>query len=100
MKDSDFDALKLKVSIIPSQLNWPTRYDHWERLHAAGDTVRDRAAKALAAMDEVDKNLPHGHRQEEGTRPAGGACDCRSRKVRRSLWTSSWAKKTGVTPLY
>ena len=56
MKDSDYNELKLKVTICPEQVRWPTQFTHWERLHRVVNEARERVGKAYAPMDEVDAN--------------------------------------------
>ena len=57
MDDSEFDALHLKASIVPTQSRWPEpQVLHWIKLHACADEARDRVAQAWAAMATIDNN--------------------------------------------
>ena len=55
MDDKTFNNLKLNVTVIPESHQWPPpTYMQWQRLHAVADEARERVAKALASLDEVD----------------------------------------------
>ena len=56
MKDEEFAELKIKATICPEAIRWPTEYTHWKKLHGAVNEARDCTARALRAMDEVDQN--------------------------------------------
>ena len=56
MKDAEYFDLKIKATICPEAIRWPTEYTHWKKLGAAVTEARERVSKALKAMDEVDQN--------------------------------------------
>ena len=56
MEDSAYNALKLKATICPEQVRWPTQYTHWERLHEVVNEARERVSKAYLQMADIDRN--------------------------------------------
>jgi hypothetical protein len=57
MKDSEFETLELKATIVPTQARWhEPKVLHWQKLHAAADEARDRVAQTWAAMDEIEND--------------------------------------------
>jgi hypothetical protein len=57
MNDKEFFELELRATICPGQCEWPKpEYDHWRKLHGVADEARERVTRALAAMDEIDRN--------------------------------------------
>jgi hypothetical protein len=62
--DAAFDALKLKMTIVPGQANWPrTETLHMQKLVSAADKARElvRTAFEMMAAVEADKDLsPQG----------------------------------------
>ena len=56
MSDEEFDALKLRMSIVPQAEKWNDDTHHWVTLKSAALEARDRARRAAQAMDKVDGN--------------------------------------------
>jgi hypothetical protein len=55
MDDAAFDALKLKMTIVPGQTGWPPpEYLHWRYLHECTDEARASVSKAYAKMAAID----------------------------------------------
>ena len=55
MDDKSFDALKLRMQIVPAADRWPDDLHHWATLKSAALEARSRVAKvdeAVAAIDE------------------------------------------------
>jgi hypothetical protein len=59
MDDKTYADLKLKATICPEQVRWPTQFTHWQKLHGAVDEARQRVSETFAAMDAInaDANL-------------------------------------------
>jgi hypothetical protein len=58
VKDSEFNALKLTMSVIPERVQWDEpRFDHWVALHAVADEARARVGKVDAAMDAIEHDV-------------------------------------------
>jgi len=66
MMDEAF-SLRLQASIAPASIRWPTKIEHWDRMHAAVQTARSGVSRALAAMDRVDQDT---HLTPEGKQSA------------------------------
>ena len=73
MEDSAYNALKLKVTICPEQVRWPTQYTHWERLHQVVNEARERVSKACVQMDEIDLNADLSREGKERQRRKAAA---------------------------
>ena len=76
MKDAEFNALKLKMSVIPEQVQWDEpRFDHWVALHAVADEARARVGTAYASMDAIehDTNLTNEGKRNARAKVAGEA---------------------------
>jgi len=57
MQNSEFEALQLKATIVPTQARWPEPVViHWQKLHACVNEARERVAHASATIAEIDKN--------------------------------------------
>ena len=107
MYDSEFDALHLKASIVPTQARWPEpQVLHWIKLHACADEARDRVAQAWAAMAEIDNNgdlCPDGkqRRKQEVALEAlaqfekSNTLAAAKEAAHRQL--DKWAEKTGLS---
>jgi hypothetical protein len=55
MDDAAFDALKLKMAIVPGQAGWPPAETiHMQKLHGAADKARGLVSGAFQMMAEVD----------------------------------------------
>jgi hypothetical protein len=65
--NASFRELELRAAVAPSQSNWPTDYDHWQRMGRAADEARSRLGKFLEQRDEIEADprlTPEGKRQE------------------------------------
>ena len=88
MTDKEFAELQLRATIVPRQARWPApELLHWQRLHEAANEARERARKAYAQMDEIDRNAdvpPDAKYRERSAIAANAISDFEELKTLRS----------------